>query len=159
MKKGKALLGRHGNKSALLIAMPRNVFKSHQHPCNWDVCLYAPLKREHLLMKHPDCTTPATLPAPWALLFFPIQSEPPMSLHLSQQCPLVASHFWKSEAILRSEDKTYAGFSQLSWKSYLLRWSFSLCSGSAARWGHSAHTPLATAAREAKPSQPCSLQQ
>lgn len=72
---------------------------------------------------------------------------------------LVTWHFWKSEAILRRVDKTCVGFSQLSWKSYLLRWSFYLCSGSAARWGCSAQIPLATAAREAKPSQCCRLQQ
>lgn len=101
------------------------------------------------LMKHPSLmTTASPLCSPGVVL--------PLSTRATY---MVTWHFWKSEAILRRLDKTWTDFSQLRWKRYLLRWSFYLCSGSAARWGCSAHFPLATAAREAKPSQCCRLQQ
>lgn len=112
------------------------------------------------LMKHPNfMTTASPLCSPGVAPF-------PHSTRASYKCSTKASrlffvtrHFWKSEAILRRVDKTFVGFSQLSWKRYLSRWIFYLCSVSAARWGCSAHIPLPTAAQEAKPSQCCRLQQ
>lgn len=122
------------------------------------MCSYAPL--EKVANKAPRVYDPVNPPAPQALLSLPVQPQLPISSPSQLAAPPWSLGIsWNQKASWEVQTELAQAPSWLSWKRYLLRWSFCLWSGPAARWGRSTYVPLAAAAGEAQPSPSCSLQQ